>query len=54
MLDPYKNIIDEKIENNNIPSTGIYLLLKTKKQLSLSLANDVGEAIIDYIICFMS
>ena len=30
MLDPYKNIIDEKIENNNIPSTGIYLLLKTK------------------------
>ena len=30
MLDPYKNIIDEKIENNNIPSTGIYFLLKTK------------------------
>ena len=30
MLDLYKNIIDEKIENNNIPSTGIYLLLKTK------------------------
>lgn len=54
MLDPYKNIIDEKIENNNIPSTGIYLLLKTKKQLSLPLANDVGEAIIDYIICFRS
>lgn len=30
MLDPYKNIIDEKIENNNIPATGIYFLLKTK------------------------
>ena len=30
MLDQYKNIIDEKIENNNIPSTGIYFLLKTK------------------------
>ena len=30
MLDPYKNIIDEKIENNDIPSTGIYLLLKAK------------------------
>ena len=29
-LDPYKNIIDEKIENNNIPATGIYFLLKTK------------------------
>ena len=30
MLDPYKNIIDEKIENNNIPATGIYYLLKNK------------------------
>ncbi len=30
ILDPYKNIIDEKIENNNISSIGIYLLLKTK------------------------
>ena len=30
ILDPYKNIIDEKIENNNIPATGIYFLLKTK------------------------
>ena len=30
MLDPYKNIIDEKLENNNIPATGIYFLLKTK------------------------
>ena len=30
MLDSYKNIIDEKIENNNIPATGIYFLLKTK------------------------
>lgn len=30
MLEPYKNIIDEKIENNNIPATGIYFLLKTK------------------------
>lgn len=29
-LDEYKSIIDEKIENNNIPSTGIYFLLKTK------------------------
>lgn len=29
-LDPYKNIIDEKVENNNIPATGIYFLLKTK------------------------
>ena len=29
-LDLYKNIIDEKIENNNIPSTGIYFLLKSK------------------------
>lgn len=29
-LDPFKNIIDEKIENNNVPSTGIYFLLKTK------------------------
>ena len=25
ILDPYKNIIDEKIENNNTPSTGIYI-----------------------------
>lgn len=30
MLDPYKNIIDEKIENNNIPATGVYFLLKNK------------------------
>jgi len=30
ILDPYKNIIDEKLENNNIPATGIYFLLKTK------------------------
>ena len=30
ILDQYKNIIDEKIENNNIPATGIYFLLKTK------------------------
>lgn len=29
-LDSYKNIIDEKIENNNVPATGIYFLLKTK------------------------
>lgn len=29
-LDKYKNIIDEKIENNNIPATGIYFLLITK------------------------
>jgi len=26
-LDPYKNIIDEKIENNNIPATGIYFAI---------------------------
>ena len=30
MLESYKNIIDEKIESNNIPATGIYFLLKTK------------------------
>lgn len=30
ILDPYKNIIDEKVENNNIPATGIYFLLKNK------------------------
>ena len=30
ILEPYKNIIDEKIENNNIPATGIYFLLKNK------------------------
>ena len=30
ILDPYKNIIDEKIENNNIPATGVYFLLKNK------------------------
>ena len=29
-LDQYKNIIYEKLEDNNIPSTGIYFLLKTK------------------------
>ena len=29
-LDPYKNIIDEKIEKHNIPATGIYFLLKNK------------------------
>lgn len=29
-LDNFKSIIDEKIENNNVPATGIYLLLKTK------------------------
>lgn len=29
-LDEYKSIIDEKIENKNIPATGIYFLLKTK------------------------
>lgn len=30
MLDPYKEIIEAKLENNNIPATGIYFLLKTK------------------------
>lgn len=30
ILDNYKDIIDEKIENNNIPATGIYYLLKNK------------------------
>ena len=30
ILDPFKNIIDEKIENNNIPATGVYFLLKNK------------------------
>ena len=29
-LDSYKNIIDEKLENSNVPATGIYFLLKTK------------------------
>ena len=29
-LDKFKNIIDEKIENQNIPATGIYFLLKNK------------------------
>ena len=29
-LEEFKNIIDEKIENQNIPSTGIYFLLKNK------------------------
>lgn len=29
-LDEYKNIIDEKLEDNNIPATGIYFLLKNK------------------------
>ena len=29
-LDEFKNIIDEKIENQNIPSTDIYFLLKNK------------------------
>ena len=30
MLDDYKSIIDEKLENNNVPATGIYFLLKDK------------------------
>ena len=30
ILDPYKNIIDQKIESNNISATGIYFFLKTK------------------------
>ena len=30
ILDEYKGIIDEKIENYNIPATGIYFLLKDK------------------------
>ena len=29
-LDEYKNIIDVKLKDNNIPATGIYYLLKTK------------------------
>ena len=29
-LDEFKNIIDEKLENNNVPATGIYFLLKNK------------------------
>lgn len=29
-LDNYKSIINKKIENNNIPSTGIYFLLKAR------------------------
>lgn len=31
-LDEFKNLIDEKIENENIPATGIYFLLKEKYQ----------------------
>lgn len=30
MLDDYKSIIDKKLENNNVPATGIYFLLKDK------------------------
>ena len=30
ILDEYKNIIDEKIENSNVPATGIYFLLRSK------------------------
>ena len=30
ILDPYKSIIDSKLENENIPATGILFLLKTK------------------------
>ena len=29
-LDDFKEIIDSKLEENNIPATGIYYLLKTK------------------------
>ena len=29
-LDPFKSIIDEKLEKMNVPATGIYFLLKTK------------------------
>ena len=30
MLDPFKQLIDKKVEANNIPATGIYYLLKNK------------------------
>lgn len=30
MLDEFKGIIDEKLENNNIPATVIYILFLTK------------------------
>ena len=30
MLDPFKLVIDQKLEETNIPATGIYYLLKTK------------------------
>ena len=30
ILDPFKNIIDEKLEKTNVPATGIYFLLKNK------------------------
>ena len=33
-LDSFKSIIDSKIENDNIPSTGIYFLLKNKYNYS--------------------
>ena len=29
-LDSYKELINEKLENNNVPATGIYFLLKNK------------------------
>ena len=29
-LDNYKHIVDEKLENDNIPATGIYFLLRNK------------------------
>ena len=30
ILDPFKQLIDQKLEENNIPATGIYYLLKSK------------------------
>ncbi len=36
MLDPFKLVIDQKLEETNIPATGIYYLLKTKYGLMSS------------------
>lgn len=33
-LEPYKELINEKLENNNVPATGIYFLLKNKYNYS--------------------
>ena len=34
ILDQYKSIIDQKLEDSNIPATGIYFLLKQKYEFT--------------------